>query len=212
MPDGSVVSVATRDRWRARVEPFARGFGRLGLTPNALTVLGFGISGVAAITAGLQWWIAAGVISMGGAAFDMFDGALARATGTASVFGAFLDSTLDRWGEAVVYIGIVAGGFAAGDSLTVILAALAMSAAFMVSYARAKAESLGFKGEVGIAPRPERIVILGVGLILAGITRGPANGPWLQIALAAIAALSSITVVQRILHVRAQASQSEVSH
>lgn len=208
MRDGSLVSAGTRDRLRGSVEPFARALGRIGLTPDALTVTGFGIAGVAAVLAGLQMWVAAGIVSMAGAAFDMFDGALARATGRTTTFGAFLDSTLDRWGEAVVYVGIVLGGFVAGDPVTATLAALAMSAAFMVSYARAKAESLGFRGEVGIAPRPERVLILGFGLIAAGLTGGPAAAPWLQVALGAIATLSTITVLQRILHVRAQSRPS----
>lgn len=207
MREGSLLSVERRHRVRAAVEPYAAGLARLGLTPNALTLIGFGISIAAAMAAGLQLWLAAGLVSVFGAAFDMLDGAVARATGTASPFGAFLDSTCDRWGEGAVYAGICAGGAAAGSVPTAGLAALAMSAAFMVSYSRAKAESLGWQGEVGIAPRPERVVILGLGLVAAGLAGGPAAGPWLQIALAAIFALGSITVVQRIVYVRHQASK-----
>ena len=78
----------------------------------------------------------------------------------------------------------------------------------MVSYTRAKAEWLGFSGEVGIAPRPERIVILGVGLVAAGLTGGPESAIWLQLALGAIVVLTTITVIQRILHVRRQAAET----
>jgi CDP-diacylglycerol--glycerol-3-phosphate 3-phosphatidyltransferase len=209
MGDGSLVSLETRDRLRGGATPFARAFGRAGLTPNALTVLGFLISVGAAALAGYQLWFAAGVISIAGALFDMLDGALARATGTTSQFGAFLDSTLDRWGEAAVYIGITAGAAFAAEPLTGILAAAAMSSAFMVSYSRAKAESLGFRGEVGIAPRPERIAILAAGLIAAGVVGGAAGLGWLRIALGAIFLLSSITTVQRILYVRNQARAPE---
>ena len=85
---------------------------------------------------------------------------------------------------------------------------LAAVCAFMVSYTRAKAEGLGFSGEVGIAPRPERIVILGVGLVAAGLTGGPGASIWLQLALGAIVVLTTITVIQRILHVRRQAAQT----
>jgi CDP-diacylglycerol--glycerol-3-phosphate 3-phosphatidyltransferase len=205
MGDGSFVSLETRDRLRGGATPFARAFGRIGLTPNALTVIGFLISGIAAIVAGYQLWFAAGVISVAGALFDMLDGALARATGTTSKFGAFLDSTLDRWGEGVVYVGIAAGAVLALEPVTAILAGAAMSSAFMVSYTRAKAESLGFRGEVGIAPRPERIAILAAGLIGAGVTGGPGGGPWLQLALVVIFGLSTITTIQRILYVRHQA-------
>ena len=207
--DQSLVSSGLRQRVRGTATPFATVLGRLGLTPNALTVAGFLISGAAAVLAGMQLWLAAGVVSLVGAIFDMFDGALARATGQTSKFGGFLDSTLDRWGEAVVYAGITAGAVYAGAPSAALLAPLAMSSAFMVSYARAKAESLGFGGEVGVAPRPERVLILGAGLIAAGLTDGPAHAPWLQAALATIFALSTITTIQRIWHVRRQAGSQE---
>ena len=113
-----------------------------------------------------------------GAVFDMFDGALARATGKTSRLGAFLDSTFDRAGEAVVYLGI-AFAFLRYDADVPggCLAAIAMAASFMVSYTRAKSESLGFTpgtgmANVGLAPREVRIAILVVGLFAAGILGG----------------------------------------
>lgn len=205
LKEGTLVPVRARDRFRRRVEPYAANLARVGLTPNALTLIGFGISVGAAILGGLQLWLACGLVATFGAAFDMFDGALARATGTASPFGAFLDSTFDRCGEAIIYAGLATGAALAGQSIAVLLATLAMGAAFMVSYSRAKAESLGWHGERGIAPRPERVVILGVGLVAAGLGGGPAGGPWLQVALAAIAILGTITVIQRIVYVHRQA-------
>ena len=210
MGEGTLLSVERRRRIRQAVEPYAALLARTGLSPNMLTVAGFGISIVAAILAGLQLWLAAGVISIAGAAFDMLDGAVARATGRTSRFGAFLDSTLDRWGEGVVYAGIVAGAVLvrpAPAATTAFLAALAMSSAFMVSYSRAKAESLGWQGEVGIAPRPERVVILGLGLIVAGLTGGPQGGPWLQAALGLLIVLTTITTVQRIVHAQQQSAK-----
>jgi CDP-diacylglycerol--glycerol-3-phosphate 3-phosphatidyltransferase len=210
--DGSLVSNDLRNSLRARVEPFARGLGRVGLTPNAVTVLGFVIAAFGGVLAGLQLWFLAGIVATLGAAFDMFDGALARATGTTSKLGAFLDSTFDRWGEAVVYVGIAAGAFYAVEPVTAVLAGLAMSSAFMVSYTRAKAESLGFTAEVGIAPRPERVLILGIGLVACGLGGGPLASPWLQIALGILFVISTITVVQRVLTVRAQSRTSEVIH
>lgn len=210
MADGSLVSNDLRNSLRARVEPFARGLGRVGLTPNAVTVLGFLVAAIGGLLAGLQLWFAAGVIATLGAAFDMLDGALARATGTTSKLGAFLDSTFDRWGEAAVYVGVAAGAFYAREPLTAALAGLAMSSAFMVSYTRAKAESLGFTAEVGIAPRPERVVILGVGLVACGLAGGPLASPWLQVALGILFVISTVTVVQRVLAVRAQSRASEV--
>jgi CDP-diacylglycerol---glycerol-3-phosphate 3-phosphatidyltransferase len=199
---------AVSPEWRARIkagaQPVAEALGRLGLSPNALTVLGFAISSLAGAMALAQLWLLAAIVSVSGAAFDLFDGVLARATGRASVFGAFLDSTLDRWGEGIVYAGVAGGCAAAGAPLAAFLASLAMASAFMVSYSRAKAESLGLHGEVGIAPRPERVVVLGVGLAAAGLTGGPAFGPWLQLALGLLFLVSTITTIQRIWHVRRQ--------
>ena len=206
LKEGSLVSVAARDRFRHRVEPYAAVLARVGLTPNVLTLIGFGISIVAAVLGGLQLWLACGLVATFGAAFDMFDGAVARATGTASPFGAFLDSTFDRWGEGLVYAGLATGAALAAQSPAVLLAVLAMGAAFMVSYSRAKAEGLGWRGEVGVAPRPERVVILGLGLVASGLGGGPAGGPWLQLALGAIALLGTITVIQRIVYVHHQAA------
>lgn len=209
MGDGSLLSNDARDRFRARLQPFAAGIARLGLTPNMLTLIGFGIAIVAAVAAGLQWWVAAGLISVAGGAFDMFDGAVARATGTASKFGAFMDSTFDRWGEGTVYVGVAAGCVAAGEPFAALLATLALNSAVMVSYTRARAEGLGFTGEVGIAPRPERIVILGAGLVASGLTGGPGGSPWLQLGLGALFVLTTITVTQRIVHVRRQAARQQ---
>lgn len=189
-----------------------------GLTANHLTLIGFAICGVGALLAAIEWWLLAGIIATAGAAFDMFDGAVARVTGTTSKLGAFLDSTFDRWGEAVVYLGIVIGCSRAGFETGVWLATAAMGSAFMVSYARARAESLGFapgKGmaAVGLAPREVRVVILGVGLIGAGLTGGVTPGATGQTilggALAVIAILATVTVIQRIMFTVRQAS-SEV--
>lgn len=207
MPDGSLVSSATRNRLRGGAEPFAALLGRLGLTPNVLTVAGFLVACLAAVAAGLELWLAAGLVSVFGAAFDMLDGALARATGRVSRFGGFLDSTLDRWGEGVVYVGVAYGCLVAGQPLAALLAMLTLNSAFMVSYTRAKAESLGWKGETGIAPRPERVVLLGAGLVGAGLGGGLAGGPWLQAALAVLLVTTTVTVIQRVAYVRHQAAE-----
>ncbi len=170
----SVVSSSFRHRVRSSIEgPVAGFFGRLGLTPNALTVIGFGIAVVGAYLAATQSWLIAGVVVAFGAIFDLFDGALARATGKTSKLGAFLDSVFDRAGEAVVYIGIAVGLIGTELYVGALLAAGAMAAAMMVSYTRAKSESLGFSSgsgmaNVGLAPREVRTVMLVGGLIGAG--------------------------------------------
>jgi phosphatidylglycerophosphate synthase len=204
-----------RDAMRGAIEPVARRMAALGLTANKLTLIGFGIAGIAAAMAAVEWWLLAGIVGTFGAAFDMFDGAVARVTGTTSKFGAFMDSTFDRWGEAVLYVGIIIGCSHAGFDLGAWLAAAAMGSAFMVSYTRARAESLGFSSGrgmagVGLAPREVRTAILGVGLIVAGIL-GVTGQPQstganvLAIALGLISILATVTVIQRILFVQRQA-------
>ncbi len=213
MGDQSFVSQAARARVRAAVVPIAVGAGKLGFTPNLLTVIGFVISGVAAATAAAQLWLPAAALVLFGGSFDMLDGGLARAQNRVTRFGAFLDSTLDRWGEGVIYIGIVAGASAAGFTVGAVLAAAAAVSSFQVSYTRAKAESLKLHGEVGIAPRAERLVLLTIGLVLAGLDGGLASGArgqlWLTAALGIIFATASITAVQRTWHVRTQLRKEE---
>jgi CDP-diacylglycerol--glycerol-3-phosphate 3-phosphatidyltransferase len=234
---GSASSQAFRTRVRHLGEPVALFFGRLGLTPNSLTLLGFLITVAGAALAAAGLWLAAGVVVFLGGAFDLFDGALARATGRASKVGAFLDSIFDRWGESVVYIGIVVGCLDAGFLLGAGLAAVAMSEAFLVSYARARAEGLGLStgsglAAVGLAPREVRLVILSLGLLISGLlggvqagaitinAAGASFGAWwgpadsngavaLAAALGLIAVLATITVIQRIIHVTKQAATSD---
>jgi CDP-diacylglycerol--glycerol-3-phosphate 3-phosphatidyltransferase len=223
---GSLVSAGARQRVRDLATPIATGLGRLGLTPNALTLIGFLGTCIGAYAAANAWWLAAGILVLAFGIFDLFDGALARATGQASKLGAFLDSTFDRAGEAIVFIGLMAGLQSSGIRDAFVFAAAAMAASFLVSYVRAKAESLGFAAgtgmaNVGLMPREVRTAILGVALIAAGFLVAPppscstcAGGAAypldvlvIQAALAIIAAGATVTVIQRVLHVRAQAME-----
>ncbi len=207
------ISNESRSRIKAIFEPIALGMGRLGLTPDGLTLIGFGITVAGAILLGLQQWLVGGIVVFIGGVFDMFDGTLARATGKVSPLGAFMDSVFDRWGEVIVYVGIIVGAAtdpSSGSDAVVMLAAAAMGMAFMVSYTRAKSEGLGFTpgtgmAAVGVMPREIRLVILSLGLIVAGI-----GGDLLilEIALGIIAIGATITVIQRILHVRSQAKSA----
>jgi CDP-diacylglycerol--glycerol-3-phosphate 3-phosphatidyltransferase len=210
------ISNDARSRVKRTFEPFALAMGRLGLTPDALTLIGFAITVVAAVLLGAELWLIGGLVVFFGGVFDMFDGTLARATGQVSPLGAFMDSVFDRWGEAIVYLGLVIGLERTGFSLGVYLAAAAMGAAFLVSYTRAKSEGLGFSAgtgmaEVGLMPRELRLVVLTVGLVVAGILGvGPeATGGSLVLALALgiIAALATVTVIQRVLHTRRMATE-----
>jgi CDP-diacylglycerol--glycerol-3-phosphate 3-phosphatidyltransferase len=201
------ISNESRGRIKQVFEPIALGMGRLGLTPDGLTLIGFGITVAGAALLAAQSWLLGGIVVFIGGAFDMFDGTLARATGNVIKLCAFMDSVFDRWGEAIVYLGVVWGAVIAGSDRVAILGAAAMGAAFMVSYARAKSEGLGFTegtgmAAVGLMPREIRLVILSLGLIVAGVT---ANLDILALALAVIAIGATVTVIQRILHVRSQA-------
>ena len=223
------MTVSNDDRTRIKkvFEPIALGMGRLGLTPDGLTLIGFGITVGGAFLLGLQLWLIGGLVVFAGGVFDMFDGTLARATGKVSPLGAFMDSVFDRFGEAVVYVGLIAGLQSAGWTAGVVFAAAAMAAAFMVSYTRAKSEGLGFTAgtgmaAIGVMPREVRLIVLSFGLVLAGLlgtsvetgspsvagVTTPTGIVVLEAALTIIAIGATITVIQRILHVRGQARQS----
>jgi len=186
-----------KSRSRQYAEAPARFFGRLGVTPNALTVAGALLTATVGLLIAQGWFLAAGVCLWLFSATDTLDGALARATNRVTVFGAFLDSVCDRYAEAAVFFGLVWWYQAHGDMLGVTLSYLAVVGSLMVSYARARAEGVGLQAaDVGWFQRPERIILLGVGLLLASYV------PYaLLVVLALLAALTSVTVLQRVRHV-----------
>jgi phosphatidylglycerophosphate synthase len=204
----AIVSPELRARVRGIAIPIALALGRLGLTPNALTVIGFGIACLAAVAAGAQAWLVAGLLVIFGGVFDMFDGTLARATGQTSPLGAFMDSTFDKAGEILVFLGVIAGLLAAGAAdVPIVVAAAAMGASIMVSYTRAKSDGLGFSSGMGLAavgvmPREVRLVIVSIGIVLTGTSLGTTA---IEFALGVILVGAVITVIQRILYVRSQA-------
>jgi CDP-diacylglycerol---glycerol-3-phosphate 3-phosphatidyltransferase len=202
------ISNESRGRIKRIFEPIALGMGRLGLTPNGLTLIGFAITAAGAVLVGVQAWIVGGIVVFVGGVFDMFDGTLARATGQTSKFGAFMDSTFDKAGEILVFLGcIYALANSNVGSVPVLVAAAAMGAAIMVSYTRAKSDALGYSSGMGLAavgvmPREVRLVIISLGIVLTGTSIGISS---LEFALGVILVGSVITVIQRILHVRGQA-------
>jgi CDP-diacylglycerol--glycerol-3-phosphate 3-phosphatidyltransferase len=195
----SLLSARVKEMGRAILAPLVRLAIRLHLTANTVTVIGFVIVVVASalVASGALLWGAA--ILTAGSLLDAVDGALARATGGTTPFGGFLDSTLDRAAEAVLYGGVAGYYLAAArdPAIPVLLALTALTGSFLVSYTRARAEGLGLSAEVGLAPRMERLVLVIGGIGLAGIGFEIA----LIIALAVVAALSVATTVQRIWHV-----------
>lgn len=182
----------------------ARFLGRLGFTPNGLTVVGSALTASVGLLAAQGWFVAAGICLWLFSMTDTLDGALARATGRATRFGAFLDSVCDRYAEAAVFWGLLWWYQAHSDALGVMLSFLAVIGSLMVSYARARAEGIGLHGEVGWFQRPERIVVLGFGFI--GAAWLPAT---LYVALGLLAALTTWTVLQRVSHVASQLREQE---
>lgn len=171
---------------------------RRGVSPNVVTVLGFAFN---VLTAAV---LATGHLSTGGALlflsglFDMLDGALARVTSTQSDFGAFLDSLLDRYSESAILLALIFVFTVRHDTGLVVLVYAVAVGSILISYARARAEGLGLECKVGIAPRPERVLILGFGLLMSGVL-GTATTT--IAALSLLAVLTHVTAMQRLYHV-----------
>jgi CDP-diacylglycerol--glycerol-3-phosphate 3-phosphatidyltransferase len=184
---------------RSLAEGLVKPLARRGVTPNAVTVVGFVFN---VITAAI---LATGHLSAGGALlllsgiFDMLDGALARVSKRQSKFGAFLDSLLDRYSEAIILLALIFVFTVHGNVLAVLLVYAVAVGSILISYARARAEGLGLDGAVGIAPRPERVIILGLGLLISNATT--------IAALIVLALLTHITALQRLYHVWRQTHQ-----
>jgi CDP-diacylglycerol--glycerol-3-phosphate 3-phosphatidyltransferase len=171
------------------------------LTPNAISLTGFVLCVVAAVLVAERLFFLAGIVFIIGSVCDTLDGRYSRMSGKGTPFGAFLDSTLDRIEEGVV-LTTVAAYFAARDmQFAVAACVVAVLASLMVSYTRARAEALGVECKVGIATRAVRVVILSAGLLFAK-GAGLADFELLAPAVYVLAGLSTITVLQRIFHVR----------
>lgn len=182
---------------RAR-SPIVNALAAARVHPNHLTIFGGLIAGLSGYVVAQGELRIGGVIFLAGSLIDAFDGTLARRTGRVSIFGAFLDSLLDRVGEGLLLAGALVYLMSMDDDLGAALAFVAMLASILVSYTRARAEALNLKGTGGISPRTVRIVILVVGL-LAG---------QLIVALALVSALSIVSVVQRTIGVWRQAREN----
>ena len=176
-------------------EPLARLLSRTAITPSALTWFGFLITLGATALIITGHLLAAGVVVLIASFFDMLDGALARYTNRTSRFGAILDSTLDRLSEAVLLRGILVLYVRDQLIVTVVLVGVVLFGSGLVSYIRARAEAVGLECRVGLFTRPERVVVLALGLLLNQIPYA------LVIALAIIAVFSFITAGQRLLYV-----------
>ena len=180
-----------RAQAKSVMAPIIRALGQVGVHPNVVTVLGFLLQVGVGVVFGLGHTRLGGLLLLTVGPVDALDGALARSLGQQSRFGAFLDSTLDRLSDAALILGLTAYYLREGETLAVVLSLTSLVAALMVSYTRARAESLGVTCKVGLLTRLERIVLIGT-LSLVGL---PLVMMW------ALAILSVVTVVQRILYV-----------
>jgi CDP-diacylglycerol--glycerol-3-phosphate 3-phosphatidyltransferase len=174
---------------------------RLPITPNQVTIAGTLLTFSAAVLVALGHLRAGGVVLAISGTFDILDGALARATKRSYPYGAFLDSTFDRFSEGAIYIGVAVYFLDHADRFMrweVLACLLALAGSFLVSYVRARAQSLGFRCDSGIFARPERVVVTVAGLVI---------GVWwvLFVVVAGLALLTNLTAAQRVLEVWAQA-------
>ncbi|HRI55770.1 MAG: CDP-alcohol phosphatidyltransferase family protein [Anaerolinea sp.] len=192
-----------RRTFRSLLDAIARVFQRLGVTPNQLTLTGLVLQAAVAVVIALGYLPLAGVLLIFTSIFDAFDGALARLTGQTSRFGAFFDATLDRVAEALVLFGLLVYFTGQPDSRTeVLLIYASLTGSLLVSYTRAKAESLGIACTEGILTRAERVALLVIGLLLAAWQPIAALPPVITLVLWLLAILSNVTALQRILAVR----------
>ncbi|HEX9267420.1 MAG TPA: CDP-alcohol phosphatidyltransferase family protein [Candidatus Limnocylindria bacterium] len=191
---------------RASIGPVARALVGIGISANAVTIAGgvLSIIGSGLIAAGFP--LVALLVLLFGTLADTLDGQIAKASGGGTRLGSFLDSTVDRLADGALFVGAAASGAYLGQPLLLWASLVALVASFLVSYVRAKAESLGVKATVGPTPREARIVIFLIGLAAWALLD-------LQVlfvgTVVALAALSSITFLLRVVHVGRQLSTKE---
>src|SRR5713101_71015 len=198
-----MISRHIQQRVRQLVTSIMRPLAGLGITPNTLTVLGLLLSILTAFIIAQGWLFAGGLLVLFAGIFDMFDGAMARARNAATTFGAFFDSTLDRYSESIILFGLLFYAlrepglqdrfwlFGNEQPCLLTLVFIAVVGSFMVSYAKARAEGLGLECKTGLLARPERVVILAIGLLTGAVI-------W---ALVLLAIFSNVTAVQRIVYI-----------
>jgi phosphatidylglycerophosphate synthase len=192
-----------QQRVRQIITMIVRPLAGLGITPNALTVLGLLLSILTAVIIAKGWFLAGGLLVLFAGIFDMFDGAMARARNASTTFGAFFDSTLDRYSESIILFGLLFYAlqtsvvqdrfwpFQYQSSWMIILVFVTTVGSFMVSYTKARAEGLGLECKTGLLARPERVVILALGLLTGAVF-------W---ALVILAIFSNVTAIERMVHV-----------
>jgi len=178
------------------------------LTPNVISLTGFALNILAAVLITQSLFVLAGLAFIVGSVMDALDGRYSRMSGKGTAFGAFLDSTLDRVEEGIVLAAVGYHFAALAQEGTVIAVVVAVLGSLMVSYTRARAEALGVECKVGLAQRPPRVAILGIGIVLGGVE--VAGVSVLALSVYALALLTSATALQRVLHVRTALNEASV--
>lgn len=190
------------------INPIIKGMIKMGITPNMVTTIGFVGNVVAAflfihasqlmpISMGFSWIGWGGAILLFSGLFDMMDGRLARLGNMSTTFGAFWDSTLDRYSELFSLFGITLYLMTASGIWAGVITFLALVGSIMVSYVRARAEGLGIECKVGLMQRPERVVVTALAAIITGLT---SNLWWLIGGMTLIAVIANITAFWRVAH------------
>jgi len=197
-----VLNAKIRGIWDRGMKPVGGFVGRSGITPNQITMLGVVVQGVASYLIVVDRLVGAGFVLLAAALLDTVDGAVAKARGLTTKFGAFLDSTMDRLSDALVFLPIAWLYLAdptparADQQWVAALALVTLVLSLLVSYAKARAEGLGFDCNVGLIERAERLIIMILALVFNAL---------LPAALVVLALASLVTLVQRIAHVYKQA-------
>lgn len=188
-----MLSNLIRQRAQATLNIVARALGNLGMTPNLLTIIGFlAMCGIGVVLAFGHFALGGGLIILAGI-FDALDGSLARLTNRVTKFGAFLDSTTDRFAEGALYFGIMYAFMQRGMNWVAYLVFFTMLGSLMVSYARARAEGIGVEMKEGLMTRFERIALLILGLLLTAVY----GDPPILIVLGILAVFTNLTAIQR---------------
>ena len=180
-----------KEAFRELIKPLTRLLSAMRVHPDTLTHLGWTLAVVSAVLFGLGRVRTAGAVMLLAGLFDALDGAVARESNRMSDFGAFLDSTMDRFSELAIFVGILFFYASAGRPYETLLAGTAMAFSLLTSYTRSRAEGLGIRCEVGLLERAGRVVILSLFALAGFLTAG----------IALVAAGALVTTVQRILHV-----------
>jgi CDP-diacylglycerol--glycerol-3-phosphate 3-phosphatidyltransferase len=188
-----MLSNLVRRRAQALLNSIALALNALGLSPNGLTLIGFGAMCLIGLILANGYMALGGVLIIAAGIFDALDGSLARLTNRVSKFGAFLDSTTDRFAEGAIFLGIMFWYMQQGMTFVAYLTYLTLLGSLMVSYARARAEGIGVECKEGMLTRFERISLLVIGLVLTAVF---GDTPIL-IVLAILAIFTNLTAVQR---------------